>query len=251
MEIASLGSGSRGNGTLIRQGSTCILIDCGFSYRDAIKRLHQRSLAPEALSAIFVTHEHSDHATGVKALSEQHQIPVYATRGTWIEIGGRASDLHHELTQSTQLNELHIEPVTVPHDARQPVQYVISSLTHRFGVLSDLGSVSKTVIECFQNLDGLSLEFNHDLQMLADGPYPSFLKQRVGSDFGHLNNGQAMALLQQIASTRLQTVIACHLSAQNNAEALVEAALEQALEPFSTQRMIATQDFGFDWMRLG
>lgn len=251
MEIASLGSGSRGNGTLIRQGSTCILIDCGFSYREAVKRLRQRSLTPDALSAIFVTHEHSDHATGVKALSDQHHIPVYATRGTWIEIGGRASDCHHELSQSIQLDQLHVEPVTVPHDARQPVQYVISSPTHRFGVLSDLGSISRTVVERFQHLDGLSLEFNHDVQMLADGPYPSFLKQRVGGDFGHLNNDQAIALLQHIASTRLQTVIACHLSAQNNAESLVEAALEQALEHFSTQRMIATQDFGFDWMRLG
>lgn len=251
MEIASLGSGSRGNGTLVRHGDTCLLIDCGFRYSEAVKRLSLRGIDPETLSAVFITHEHSDHASGVKALAERHQIPVYATRGTWIEIGGRTSSEHHELTGSVQVQALQVQPVTVPHDARQPVQFVIESPTHRFGLLSDLGSLSKTVIERFQQLDGLSLEFNHDVDMLAEGPYPQFLKQRVGGDFGHLSNAQAATLLQHIASSRLQTVVACHLSEQNNAEALVEDALEHALDHLPAERMIATQAFGFDWMTLG
>lgn len=251
MDIASLGSGSRGNGTLIRYGDACILVDCGFRYRDVLTRLALRGLTPEALHAIFVTHEHSDHASGVKALADKHRIPVYATRGTWIEIGGRSSTQHYELTGPVQVHALSIEPVTVPHDARQPVQFVISSPTHRFGLLSDLGSLSKTVLERFQQLDALALEFNHDVDMLAEGPYPQFLKQRVGGNFGHLSNTQAMTLLQHTASSRLQSVIACHLSEQNNAEALVESALLEALDHLPTERRIATQEFGFDWMTLG
>jgi len=251
VEIASLGSGSRGNGTLIRNGTECILIDCGFHYKEALKRFAARKILPDDICAIFVTHEHSDHATGVKALSAHHAIPVYATRGTWLEMGGRSSAQHFELTDRITLETLTIEPVTVPHDARQPVQYVISTDAFRFGVLSDLGSISKTVRERYQDLDGLSLEFNHDLDMLQNGAYPSFLKQRVGGNYGHLNNWQATELLKEVASTRLKTVIACHLSAQNNAEPLVKAALDQALGKLPTRRFIATQDDGFDWMTLG
>lgn len=251
MRFASLGSGSRGNGTVISHHDTHVLLDCGFGYRDAVTRLARLGLEPDALAAIVVTHEHSDHWGGVAALASKHDLPVYASRGTWIEVRGHNLSHAVEMRGAFQVGDISVQPVTVPHDAREPVQCVFESDGQRLGVLSDLGSVSQAVVAAFKELDALSVEFNHDHEMLWAGPYPEFLKTRVGSDYGHLNNAQAAQLVQAVQDPRLHTVVACHVSETNNTPELVRDALDQALNGSTIERIVASQADGLDWMNVG
>ncbi len=251
MRFASLGSGSRGNGTVISADDTHLLLDCGFGYQETVKRLARLGLDPDMLSAVVVTHEHSDHWGGVESLASRHGIPVYATRGTWIEVAGHRLSQTHEVRGAFEVGSLSVTPVTVPHDAREPIQCVFEASGKRLGVLSDLGSVSAHVLSAFAELDALSVEFNHDWTLLHEGPYPSFLKKRVGGDFGHLNNEQARDLVAAVASERLQTVVACHVSETNNEVSRVEAALEQALAGHNAERRVASQSEGMEWITVG
>lgn len=251
MRFASLGSGSRGNGSVVASQTTIVLVDCGFSYKEAVLRLKRLGLGPEDLSAIVVTHEHSDHVGGVEALSNKHSIPVYASRGTWIEVGEESYSNPIYINDLFSIGDIEVSPITVPHDAREPLQFVFSCNGIRLGILSDLGSVSHRVIEGFQDLDAISIEFNHDVELLNQGPYPAFLKSRVGGDFGHLNNEQACALLQRIVSDRLKTVVACHISETNNDSTRVQEELDRVLENQNIQRLVATQSDGFNWIEIG
>ena len=251
MRFASLGSGSRGNGSIVATQTTAVLVDCGFSYKEALIRLKRLGLDPEELDGILVTHEHSDHVSGVEALATKHSIPVYASRGTWIEVGADRFDKAIYINGLFSIGDIDIWPITVPHDAREPLQFVFSCNGVRLGILSDLGSISQRVIEGYGDLDAISMEFNHDLDLLNQGPYPAFLKTRVGGDFGHLNNGQAAELLQRISSDRLQTVVACHISETNNDSSRVKQALDTALKNQNIRRLIASQTDGFHWIEIG
>ena len=251
MRFASLGSGSRGNGTLVTHADTQVLVDCGFGYQDSLNRLKRLGVDPDAIDAIVVTHEHSDHWSGVQGLASRHQIPVYASRGTWIEVGEHRIPDTIEVRGAFQVKALQINPVTVPHDAREPFQCVFQADGQRLGILSDLGSVSPHVLKAFRELDVLSVEFNHDWNLLQQGPYPAFLKRRVGGDFGHLNNAQAQALVERVADARLHTVVACHVSDTNNEVPLVEAALDAALKGSKAERWVASQTEGMDWITVG
>ena len=251
MRFASLGSGSRGNGSIVASQTTILLIDCGFQYKEALARLKRLRLDPEDLDGILVTHEHSDHVSGVEALANKHSIPVYASRGTWIEIGIDRLDKPVHISGLFSVGDIDISPVTVPHDAREPLQFVFHCEGTRLGILSDLGSVSPRVIEHYQDLDAISVEFNHDLELLQKGPYPAFLKTRVSGDFGHLNNTQASELLQRIVSDRLKTVVACHISETNNDTSRVKQALDDVLEHQDVQRLVASQSDGFNWIEIG
>ncbi len=251
MRFASLGSGSRGNGSIVASQTTILLVDCGFHYKEALHRLKRLSLDPEDLDGILVTHEHSDHVSGVEALANRHSIPVYASRGTWIEIGINRFNKSINIKDFFSIGDIDISPVTVPHDAREPLQFVFHCEGTRLGILSDLGSVSSRVIEGYQDLDAILVEFNHDLELLEKGPYPAFLKTRVSSDFGHLNNAQASELLQRIVSDRLKTVVACHISETNNDTFRVKQALDHVLEHQDVQRLVASQSDGFPWIEIG
>ena len=202
MRFASLGSGSKGNASLVATHTTCILIDCGFSAREAVKRLGERGLAATDLNAILVTHEHGDHIRGVRNLARKYDIPVYLSHGTAQSLDGEG--LRTEIInthRSFTIGNMTIEPVPVPHDAREPCQFVVCSAGLRLGVLSDLGHISTAVLRHYTHCDGLMLESNYDRQMLAEGPYPYSLKQRVGGDWGHLSNDQAAGLLEVAPST--------------------------------------------------
>jgi phosphoribosyl 1,2-cyclic phosphodiesterase len=251
VRFASLGSGSRGNGSIVASQTTVVQVDCGFSYKEALIRLKRLGLDPEELDGILVTHEHSDHVSGVEALATKHSIPVYASRGTWIEVGPDRFDKAIYINDLFSIGDIDIRPITVPHDAREPLQFVFSCNGVRLGILSDLGSISQRVIEGYGDLDAISMEFNHDLDLLNQGPYPAFLKTRVGGDFGHLNNGQAAELLQRISSDRLQTVVACHISETNNDSSRVKQALDTALKNQNIRRLIASQTDGFHWIEIG
>lgn len=249
--FASLGSGSEGNGLLVESGSTRVLMDCGFSLAETRARLARLGLAPEDLDAVVVTHEHSDHIGGVARLAAKHELPVWCTHGTWINWRAQVDvvpwletiDPHRPFT----VGELEIQPIAVPHDAREPVQFVFRGSGKMLGVLTDAGHITPHIAAMLGGVQALVLECNHDADMLARGPYPPSLKKRVGGRFGHLENGQAAALLKRMDVSGLRHVIAAHLSQKNNTPELAKAALAQALNCGTEWIEVACQDGGFDW----
>jgi phosphoribosyl 1,2-cyclic phosphodiesterase len=252
MRFASIGSGSRGNGTLIQDGDTCVLVDLGFTVRETEKRLARLKIAPSAITAILVTHEHSDHLNGVGPFARKHSIPVYMTPGTCNpdKIGSVPALELINCHQSFAINGFVVVPVPVPHDAREPCQYLVSSGPRTLGILTDLGHITPHVAEQYSRCDGLLLECNHDPDMLAEGPYPYPLKVRVGGDHGHLSNDQAAGLLDTIELSQLQHLIIAHISEKNNRVEIVQEVLQPALGQWQGRLTIADQGTGFDWITL-
>lgn len=252
MQFASLGSGSRGNATLVETASTLVMIDCGFSCRETERRMARLGRNPEDLSAVLVTHEHGDHIRGVAVLARKYSLPVWSTSGTGMQLQDEALPaLHHfDVLADIELGDLQVQPYTVPHDAREPCQFVFSDGRHRLGVLTDSGTITAHICESLERCDGLVLECNHDPDMLAQGPYSSRLKARVGGPLGHLSNAQAAGLLGRIETSRLQHIVAAHLSDKNNQPELARAALATALDCAPDWIAIAGQDDGLDWRAL-
>ena len=255
LAFASLGSGSKGNGTLIRNSESLILVDCGFTVKETEKRLERLGVAPDDVDAILVTHEHGDHINGVGPLARKYQLPVHITPGTlrntkksakidalpnWQAIHGYAA---------FTIKSLSVTPVAVPHDASEPAQFIIESGGKRLGILTDLGNVSPHVEQHYQACDALILEANHDPMMLASGPYPQSIKQRVGGAWGHLSNQQAANFLQSVDHNKLQHLVVAHISRQNNTLALAQQALA-SVEGSLNNVVYACQDEGFDWISL-
>ena len=251
LRFASLGSGSRGNSTLVNWGEQYLLLDCGFSAREAEQRLARFGLGASDLSAILVTHEHSDHIKGVATLARRHQLPVYMTPGTYYSRDlGTLPDLRLIQAYSPfNLDGLAVTPVAVPHDAREPAQFIFEFAGRRLGILTDLGSITSQVEASYQGLDAMVLEANHDPAMLAYGSYPISLKQRVGGLWGHLSNQQAAGFLQRLDCARLQHLVIAHISQQNNSLELAQAALEPAAIG-AKQIIYANQNQGFDWLSV-
>jgi len=252
LQFASLGSGSRGNSTLIRAGSTTLMVDLGYSTKETLLRLDRLSCDPDAIKAILVTHEHTDHILGVARFANKFNIPVYATAGT---VRSNKLDKVEKLNyidshSNFSIGDIDVSPFPVPHDAEEPCQFVFEHNSLRLGLLTDTGSITAHIEAVLTQLDGLLLEFNHDIEMLKVGPYSAHLKNRVGGNYGHLNNNQALALLQQIDTSRLQTLVALHLSEKNNSLDLVYEGLHQAFPSFSSIFEIADQTQGLAWRQL-
>ncbi len=254
MRFASLGSGSRGNALIVDAGEAKLLVDCGFSLRSMISRLARLSVQPEEITGILVTHEHSDHLAGVSRFASRFGVPVYLTQGTRIaaENGSgfqadcRLIDSHAEVS----IQGLQIIPFPVPHDAREPVQYLFDDGVSRLGVLTDCGTITSHIVDVLDGCDALVLECNHDRRMLADSAYPAMLKRRIGGDFGHLDNEQAASFLQTINSSRLRHVVAAHLSEQNNDPGLVKKVVAEVLGCEESWVGVASQEEGCGWREL-
>lgn len=256
MRFASLGSGSKGNCLVAEADGTRVLLDCGLSPRETGRRLERLGLAPADLDAILVTHEHADHVGHAYPFAALHGVPVYLTHGTRRaqEDAGKAADGVElrliEGRESFAVGTIRVEPFTVPHDAREPVQFVLGDGARRLGVLTDLGASTAHVEAMLSGCDALVLETNHDLGLLWDGDYPKWLKERIGGPFGHLDNEAAGRLLGALERSRLKHVIAAHLSLQNNRAELARAALAAALGCEEEWVGVATQDEGFGWRDL-
>ena len=251
MRFASLGSGSEGNGLVVEVGATRVLIDCGFGLRDTIARMQRLGIEPESITAIVVTHEHSDHIGGVAAFAARFGTAVWLTFGTLSAVGDTFAELPRVHGFDTHdvipIGDIEVRPFPVPHDAREPVQFVCSDGHWRVGVLTDLGVSTAHVEASLSGCHALVLECNHDLDLLANGDYPYQLKQRIAGRFGHLDNGAAADLLSRIDTSRLRHLIAAHLSQHNNRPELARAALAAALQCEPEWIGVADQSQGFGW----
>ncbi len=255
MRFASLGSGSAGNCMVIEQASTRLLLDCGFSVKETIDRLKRLLIAPEDISGILVTHEHDDHAKGAFKLAEKFNIPVWLSHGTHVMCSRYMPKMPIQINIMDShtpfvIRDLEILPFPVPHDAREPTQFVVSDGQHKLGVLTDSGETTLHIHQMLSGSDALVLECNHDLSMLETGPYSYALKKRVGGHLGHLDNQSAANLLAALDNSKLKHIIAAHLSVKNNTETLAKNALSQALSCDADWIGVATQNAGFDWRSL-
>ena len=253
LKFSSLGSGSRGNATLVEAGNTCIMVDCGFSVAETRRRLARLGKAPTDIHAILVTHEHSDHISGVAGFARRFGVPVWMTAGT--SVMHSATDLPSldwfDGHTPFGIGDLHITPFPVPHDAREPCQFVFSDGAVRLGVLTDTGSITPHIREQLTRCEALLLECNYDVAMLADGPYPPVLKHRVGGRLGHLSNVQAAELLAALDTSRLTQLVAAHVSEKNNRPELACTALAAALGGDACAVGVADQAVGLAWRQVG
>ncbi|KAF1054375.1 MAG: putative metallo-hydrolase YycJ [Stenotrophomonas maltophilia] len=251
MRFAVLGSGSRGNSALVSTSDSRVLIDCGFPLRETLKRLARLGIEPGELHAILVTHEHADHIHGVELLARHYGIPVYLSAGTLnglrkpVQPAGllKAGDV-------LAIRGLEVTAVGVSHDAREPLQYVLSDGRWRFGLLTDLGSPTPEVLQCYRGLDALIVEANHDSEMLARGPYPYPLKVRVGGLWGHMNNQQSANLVADLGWEQLQHLVLAHLSEKNNTPELARRCFVDTLGCDPDWLQVADQQSGLDWRHI-
>lgn len=253
MRFAALGSGSRGNATLIEAGSTRVLVDCGLSLRELTLRLASVDVEPDSIAAVLLTHEHGDHIRGVAAFAGRYGIPVWSTPGTWRAAGIAATiDLRLFLAHGSALRigDLSIAPYPVPHDAREPCQFVIDGDGCRLGVLTDAGNITPRIRERLSDCDALMLEANHDPSMLRAGPYPPSVQARVGGVFGHLSNQQAAELLDRLEHRALRQLLIAHVSANNNREELVRSAMAAVSADLNQRLVIAPQSRSTGWLRI-
>lgn len=253
MRFALLGSGSEGNALVVQSGATALLLDCGFSLNETLRRLQRLQLEATTLCGILVTHEHSDHIGGVARLARRFDLPVWLTHGTRrFQQQAFAGLVVHEISphQRFTIGDLEIQPCPVPHDAAEPVQYVFSDGAHKLGVLTDSGHITPHIEATFDACHALVLECNHDADMLRDGPYPPSLKQRVGGRFGHLSNEQAAEFLACLDTRNLQHIVAAHLSEKNNTPELAVGALCAALDCRAEEIGVASQTEGIGWREI-
>jgi phosphoribosyl 1,2-cyclic phosphodiesterase len=259
MRFRNLGSGSGGNATLVEasQGitTTRILVDAGFSERELTRRLAAAGCTPADIDAIFITHEHGDHAGRSVAFARRHRIPLITSRGTWRAIG--CEDFEASLLclarggEALTLGDLELRPFNVPHDANEPLQLVLSNGAVRLGIVTDLGCAPAAVAQALQGCQALLLECNHDEAMLKSGPYPPMLQRRILGTHGHLSNEAAADLLSRCLHGALGAVVAAHLSEKNNAPTLVRDALAPVLNCTAGDIRVADPLLGFDWVAVG
>lgn len=233
--------------------NTTIMLDCGFGLREAERRLGRLQMKPADISAIVVTHEHQDHIGGVFKFARHHQIPVWLSHGTYQAVKEWSNGVSLHFCRDGDclpIGDLELFPYTVPHDSREPLQYVASDGCRKLGVLTDAGHATPHLIDALGACDALLLECNHDKHMLAESSYPKSLKRRIAGAYGHLSNQTSAEILAAIDKHRLKIVVGAHLSRQNNTSALARAAMCGVLDIDQVKVMVACQDHGFAWVDI-
>lgn len=228
MRLMSIASGSSGNCIYVGNDNTHILIDTGISKKRVEEGLKKLELSPSDLNGIFITHEHSDHISGLGVLSRKYNVPIYSTRETieaiksYQTIGKIDDDLFIEVEPDTgiAIEELTVKPFSISHDAVNPVGYRVEDSKAKIAVATDMGTYNDYIVENLTGLNGLVLEANHDIRMLQTGTYPYYLKQRILGNKGHLCNEMAGRLLDIILNENMKKVFLGHLSKENNYEEL-------------------------------
>lgn len=234
MKVCVLGSSSGGNCTYLASEQTAILIDAGLSGRETGKRLAAIGVAPESIEAICLTHEHGDHTSGLAALSRSGRVRLYANSGTadGVKTKTGLAELPWNIFSNGspfRIGDLDIEPFSVPHDAYDPVGFVVRCGEVRAGVVTDMGIVTGLIRERLRPCNALVIESNHDEQLVKDADRPWHLKQRIVGRQGHLSNEHAAELLGQIAGPHLRMVFLAHLSGECNRPDLALRAVTESL----------------------
>lgn len=218
MNFVSLISGSSGNATLVSDEKTNILIDCGMSGRALSKCLDELDMSADELDALLVTHEHIDHARGVGVVARRHNIPVYATEGTFaaMDVGVLPSWTAVSPDAAFEIGSIGVRPFSIPHDAAEPVGYNFFADGKTWTVATDLGHMDEKLLSYLRGSHTILLESNHDIEMLRMGSYPYLLKQRILSDVGHLSNDAAADTLCSLVESGTEHIMLGHLSQENN-----------------------------------
>ena len=265
VSVSMLASGSRGKCALVASATTKILVDAGISCRETLKRMRSLGSTPTEISAILITHEHSDHVVGLQRLACKLNVPVFLTEPThhaWNrsvrDENGKLPELprveHFSSGRSFQIGDIAIKPFTIPHDAADPVGFTFRAEGVRIGFVTDLGYIPVSVRDHVRGCDVLVIESNHDVEMLRGGPYPWSVKQRVMSRVGHLSNDTLAEFFTSDYDGGAAYVVLAHLSEQNNHPELARAAAEHALRDrqglWRNRVMLATQSEALEPIRL-
>lgn len=232
MRLVPLGSGSRGNATLVELGGTRLLVDAGVSAARLARRLESAGVAPSRVDGILLSHEHEDHTRGAERFSRKYGVPVICSIQTLEAMD--CSPRHFAAWQALgaepfDLGGARVEAFPVPHDAAAPVGFLLHGEGLRLGLATDLGHATMLVVERLRGCQLLLIEANHDDRMLQEGPYPWPLKQRVAGRLGHLSNREAAALLAETVDGECRAVVLAHLSERNNRPALARHEVQRAL----------------------
>lgn len=229
-----LGSGSSGNATLVEAAGTRVLIDAGLGPRELAERLQSAGVDPGSVQAVFLTHEHSDHARGAASFSRKWGVRLAGTRGTYAAAGLGACEIAGydviSAGETATVGALRVTAVRVPHDAAEPVAFVVGYGDDCLGHATDLGHLSGEVVEAFRDCRALLVESNYDPALLRDGPYPWSLKERILGAQGHLSNGDVARYLAVDLASACEQLVLAHLSQKNNHPELVRMSAEQALD---------------------
>ena len=228
-----LGSGSEGNATLVEGGGARVLLDAGLGPRQLAERLESAVVDPASLDAVFVSHEHGDHARGAAGFSRKWGVPLVGTQGTFVAAGFESTRMpaYERVTagETRTIRRLIVKTIAVPHDAAAPLAFVVSTATASLGHATDLGHLSRALVSAFRGCDAVLVESNYDPAMLRDGPYPWSLKERILGPFGHLSNGDVGRLLEKGLGSHCSRVVLAHLSRKNNHPELALMTSEEAL----------------------
>ncbi len=265
VSLSVLASGSHGNAAVVESSRVRILVDAGISCRETFKRLKLAGLEPRSISAILITHEHSDHICGLATLARKLDVPVFMTGATHHAWARSVRHAHGELPKlakleiffagrSFQIGDVTVTPFTIPHDAADPVGFTFRSEGTKMAIATDLGYMPASVCDHLRKCDVLMIESNHDVEMLRVGPYPWSVKQRVMSRVGHLSNESLAQFFAKDYDRGASYIVLAHLSEQNNHPEVARRAAENALGPQITllenRLMLAAQDAPTECIRL-
>jgi len=248
VNVTILGSGSRGNAVVLEADGIRVLVDAGFNAKTLAARLAMVSIAPESISALVLTHEHTDHVVGACTAARKWGWKVYATAGTIGATTGLQAlgPLVIDTSTTLTLDTMRVRCVCTPHDAAEPIALVVDAPSSgaRIGIAYDLGHAPSSIELAMQDLDALIVESNHDDQMLRAGPYPVVVQNRIAGANGHLSNAAAGYFAQRVAHRGLRHVVLAHLSQHNNTPAIARRAVDTALRtsPFRGSLTVAGQD---------
>ncbi len=249
MLFCSLASGSSGNCHLINNGKNSILVDAGLSGKRIENKLKEIDVDPMSLTAILVSHEHTDHISGVGVLSRRYNIPIYANKGTWEGMNTRIGEIKENnircfnSTDDFNIKDFNIKSYDIPHDANEPVGFSIRRNNIKVSIVTDLGYINQNIVEHIRDSDLVVLESNHDEEMLKLGSYPYHVKRRVLSDLGHLSNEAAGNAVADLANNNVETVILAHLSRENNFPELAVATVKNILDD---KQIVIGEDIDLD-----
>lgn len=240
LTLTTLASGSSGNCILLSGGGTHVLVDAGISCRRICKALRALGVDPGEVAGVLVTHEHSDHISGLATLAKQFHIPVYASAGTGRQLCYRIAALEDVLRlcapgTSFTVGGLDVETFPTLHDAAEPMGYAVSDGERKAAVVTDLGAVTQEVRHGMAGAGLVVVESNHDEEWVRSGPYPYFLKERILGDYGHLSNEAGGALARSAVETGAHTVLLAHLSSENNTPERARTAVSTALAACGAQ----------------